>query len=205
MFSHPDADAFMRSYLRKPTDATTRLIFADWLEETGDESNVAWARYIRLKVEADTYSFWSPDRRDVETQAARFAPFIRANLTIPAALFVGYPKSLLQLLPSQNITVKLDEFRVDREVVDLVPESVARENFVLPLAVQRPVLMFATHNPWNKNLLRKLGIVMNKDIVLVGASEGELRESINERYGQPEVQYADYVFYDFFPISQRLA
>ncbi len=57
MFSHPDADAFMRSYLRKPTDATTRLIFADWLEETGDESNVAWARYIRLKVEADTYSF----------------------------------------------------------------------------------------------------------------------------------------------------
>ena len=36
MTSHPDADAFMRAILRDPADVTTRLVFADWLEETGE-------------------------------------------------------------------------------------------------------------------------------------------------------------------------
>jgi type IV pilus assembly protein PilB len=55
MSSHPDADAFVSAILRNPAEVTTRLVFADWLEETGDPSNVAWAQFIRLNVEADRH------------------------------------------------------------------------------------------------------------------------------------------------------
>src|SRR5689334_11583200 len=110
MSSHPTADAFMRGYLPNPSDATARLVFADWLEETGTPWNRAWAYYIRVKAEADQFPPGSAERRDLEAQAAGYARRIRARLTIPAALFVGYPKSLLQLLPGPNITVRLDGF-----------------------------------------------------------------------------------------------
>src|SRR5207248_10469941 len=104
MTSHPDADAFMRGYLRTPTDVTTRLVFADWLEETGRPSNVAWAHFIRAKAAADAHPWGGAARRRHEAEAGKFAPHIRADLAIPAALFVGYPKSLLQLLPAPNLT-----------------------------------------------------------------------------------------------------
>src|SRR5437764_15471902 len=106
MASHPDADAFMRGYLRTPQDVTARLVFADWLQETGRPWNVAWAYYIRAKAEADRHEPGSPGRAELEQQAAEYARRVEARLTIPASLFVGYPKSLLQLLPPQNITVR---------------------------------------------------------------------------------------------------
>ena len=111
MQKHPDADAFMRSYLEHPTDAISRLVFADWLEETGEPHNTAWAHFIRLRIEADRYP--SDKRRAAANSTAKptqYAPHIRASLTIPAQKFVGYPKSLLQLLPAPNITVRLKGF-----------------------------------------------------------------------------------------------
>src|SRR5215211_3313191 len=104
-----DADAFMRKYLERPSDATARLVFADWLEETGEEHNAAWAHFIRLKVEADRYPRNSPTRHEIERHAGQYAVYIRARLAIPAKLFIGYPKSLLELLPATNITVNLAE------------------------------------------------------------------------------------------------
>src|SRR5262245_29872251 len=119
-----EADAFMRKYLARPTDVTARLVFADWLEETCEPHNAAWAYYIRLRAEADHYNFDSRERRELVRQADEYAPKIRANLTIPAALFVGYPKSLLQLLPAPNITVKLADFTIPPATLYYVPESV---------------------------------------------------------------------------------
>src|SRR6266542_6112212 len=112
MQKHPDADAFIRSYLEHPTDATSRLVFADGLEETGEPHNTAWAHFIRRRIEADRHPPDSRERRELDREADSYAPRIRANLTIPAALFVGYPKSLLQLLPAPNITVRLADFAV---------------------------------------------------------------------------------------------
>ena len=40
----PSADAFMRRILADPADPVPRLVFADWLEESGKSSNLAWAR-----------------------------------------------------------------------------------------------------------------------------------------------------------------
>jgi type IV pilus assembly protein PilB len=164
MTSHPDADAFMRGYLRDPADATTRLVFADWLEETGEPSNVAWARFIRAKAEAAGYRFGCSRWAVLEAEAAGQAWQIRANLTIPAALFVGHPKSLLQLLPAPNITVRLADFEIPRAVVELMPESVAREHLVLPLDLQGDLLFVASDDPANCDTIDKLQFILNKSV-----------------------------------------
>lgn len=43
-----ERDAFIRRIAEEPDDDTVRLVFADWLEEHGDEAR---ARFIRLQVE----------------------------------------------------------------------------------------------------------------------------------------------------------
>jgi len=188
MQKHPDADAFMRSYLEHPADAVSRLVFADWLQETGEPHNAAWANFIRLRIEADRYPPDSAARRAGDREADTYAPRIRANLTIPAALFAGYPKSLLQLLPAPNITVRLADFAVPHPVLELVPESVARENLVLPLGAQERTLLLAAVNPHDADLARKLEFILNLDIVLVRAARDDVLDAINRAYGPTETE-----------------
>jgi type IV pilus assembly protein PilB len=182
MSSHPDANAFMRGYLRNPTDLTTRLVFADWLEETGTSSNVAWGHFIRLKAEADRYPFGSVESKSFEKQAKGYASSIEANLTIPASLFVGYPKSLLQLLPARNYIVKLEKYEIPPAARDFIPQSVAMENHVVPLDSQKTVLLVATANLDNIDLVQKLEFILNKEIVAVGAEAMEIRDVIDRTY-----------------------
>ena len=152
-----DANAFMRKYLSQPTDVTARLVFADWLEETAVSHNLAWAYYIRLKAEADRYGVNSRRRRELDRQAEEYVPKIRANLTIPATLFVGYPKSLLQLLPAPNLSVMLANFEVQLPVLELMPESVARDSLVLPLDMQGRTLLVAAAAARDRDLIQRLG------------------------------------------------
>lgn|GEM_PF-5012142 len=197
MTTHITADAFVRKLLERPTDATARLVFADWLEETGDKRNTAWAYYIRLRTEADRYPHNSRERAELEQQAACYTRHIRAELALPAAKFVGYPKSLLQLLPAPNITVRLDGFDPPLAVVEMVPESITRENILLPLDYQPGTLLLAAENPHDADVMQKLQFILNKDIVLVRADLDELLDAINRSYGQTETESVDSVFYEF--------
>ena len=47
------SDGLVRRILADPGDALTRLVFADWLEESGDPDHEAWAVYIRLRARAN--------------------------------------------------------------------------------------------------------------------------------------------------------
>jgi type IV pilus assembly protein PilB len=195
MSSHPDADAFMRKYLEEPTDATARLVFADWLEETGEAHNAAWAQFIRLKAEAGRYTLNSPERPALDRRADQYAPKIRARLTIPAALFVGYPRSLLQLLPPANIVVRLAGFEVPLAVLELMPESVARENLVLPLASQGRAFILAAADPRDADLVQKLEFILNRNIVLVGGEREDLIDAINREFGNhPTESVTEYLY-----------
>ena len=187
----PDADAFVRKYLECPSNATARLVFADWLEETGEAHNRAWAYFIRLRCEADLYPFGSRERRELDRQADEYAEHIRARLAIPAKLFVGYPKSLLQLLPAPNIAVRLAEFAVPREVLELVPESVARENFLFPLDAQERTLLLAAADPRDGDTMQKLEFILNRDVVFVGADRDDVQSAIDREYGQTETEAVD--------------
>ncbi|MCI0705454.1 MAG: TIGR02996 domain-containing protein [Planctomycetia bacterium] len=197
MFSHPDADAFMRKYLEQPTDTTTRLVFADWLEESGQKHNAAWAYYIRLNIEADRYPQRSRERRELHRQAEEYVPKIRAQLTISAKLFTDYPKSFLQLLPAPNITVRLANFEIPLAVLELMPESVARENLVLPLDMQGRTLLVAAADPHDFDTAQKLEFILNREIVLVGAAREDMQEAIDRAFGQNEVESVNEYLYEF--------
>ena len=61
-----DRDALLAAVLAAPDDDLPRLVFADWLEETGHPANAARARFIRLQVAAEA----AADRTDLDRQAA---------------------------------------------------------------------------------------------------------------------------------------
>jgi len=174
MFTHPDATAFMRGYLRNPTDATARLVFADWLEETCEQSNIAWARYIRLKAEADRCPLRSGERTALEREADAQALEIQARLTIPATLLVGYPKSLLQLLPPGNITVRIGNFRPSYQVLQRVGEGTARSIPIIPLDDSAGALIVAHPNPVDARAVTTVQTLLSPSTIVVGGSWDEI-------------------------------
>ena len=192
-----EADAFMRKYLEQPSDATARLVFADWLEEQGEAHNRAWAYYIRLKAETDRYPADSAQRHELDRQAGEYAVHIRARLTVPAKLFVGYPKSLLQLLPAPYITVSLSRFVPPRDVLELLPESVARENQLFPLDSQGRTILLAAADPTNFETLQTLEYILNRDVVLVAAEADDVRRAIDREYGATETEVVESVLWEF--------
>lgn len=181
MHKHPDADAFVLEHLRRPANATTRLAFADWLDETGTPSNAAWARYIRLR-----------ERGELTTSAG-----VRARLALAARVFARDPESVLQLIPAANVAVRLAGFDVPRAVLELVPESVARENLVLPLALDGRALYCAAADPVSYDTAEKLTFILNKDVVLVRAEIAEVQESIGRGYGESETESVTSVLIDY--------
>src|SRR5262245_64336616 len=104
MSSHPDADAFVRAILRDPPDVTTRLVFADWLEETGDPSNVAWAHFIRMMANVDPFELWKHAQFELRRRVADCALKIRETLTLPSPLFIAHAEPLQQFLPLWQFT-----------------------------------------------------------------------------------------------------
>jgi uncharacterized protein (TIGR02996 family) len=61
-----DEDDFLRKLLENPADDTTRLVYADWLDEQGDPVSVAKAKFLRITVrllEPDRNAGWRKARR----------------------------------------------------------------------------------------------------------------------------------------------
>jgi uncharacterized protein (TIGR02996 family) len=59
---HTDDD-FLRKLLADPTDDTTRLVYADWLDEQGDRTAKKKAEFLRLSVRAAEPDNAGPRRR----------------------------------------------------------------------------------------------------------------------------------------------
>ncbi|MBX9625433.1 MAG: TIGR02996 domain-containing protein [Gemmataceae bacterium] len=193
MRSHPDADAFVRAFLRNPKDETSRLVFADWLEDTGEPHNAAWAGYIRAKAAAARYEFGRPEWRTADREAGRFADHVRANLDLPVRFFLGYPASVLRLIPGPNITVRLDNVLWPSEVVGLVPDPLAREHSVVALQTQGPALLVAAADLRRGDLVQMLEFVLDRPVVGVRAGHDEIQAAIDRTHGE----------YEFFDPSVR--
>jgi uncharacterized protein (TIGR02996 family) len=65
-----DEDAFLRAILADPADAAARLVYADWLEERGDERSCAKAEFLRLeaKLKARGRGRREPKKRDIKAR-----------------------------------------------------------------------------------------------------------------------------------------
>ena len=93
--------------------------------------------------------------------------------------------------------VDLATLEIPKAVVELVPESVARENLVMPLGLEGNVMRIAVADPGNYETLQKLQFVLNRDIQPVLAIQEQITEAINRNYGQTETESVDSMLSEF--------
>ncbi len=198
--SDPTADAFIRRILADPADPLPRLVFADWLEETGTSSNLAWARFLRLADELANAPADDPRRPKLADELRRVGSLVRARLTYRAEVLVAYPEAMLQVLPPRCMVVNPQWVTVPAAVVELVPESVARDRKLLPMTLlgDGSVVIGATH-PDDQRLADQLNFILNKPIVLVGVVDSGFDAALDRHYGQLETESVDSVHYLWLP------
>ncbi|HET6572866.1 MAG TPA: TIGR02996 domain-containing protein [Fimbriiglobus sp.] len=178
----PSADAFMRCILADPADPVPRLVFADWLEETGKSSHLAWARFLRLADELANTPDDDPRRPKLADELDRVGSLVRAKLTFRAEVFVAYPDALRQLLPLRNMVLTLRTLSVPPAVLGLVPEVVARNARLLPLVVCGSALAVASSDPLDPWLIRNLEFVLKRDVLALRARESDIRAAVWRNY-----------------------
>lgn len=93
--------------------------------------------------------------------------------------------------------VDLNDVEIPKTIIELVPESVARENVVLPLNLEGNTLKLITSDPTNFDIIQKLTFILNKDVQPVLADHEQIREAINRHYGQTETESMDSMLVEF--------
>ena len=93
--------------------------------------------------------------------------------------------------------VDLAEVQIPKSVIELVPESVARENVVVPLGLENNTLTLVTSDPTNYDTVQKLQFILNKEIKPVLAVQEQIQEAINRNYGQSETESVDSMLVEF--------
>jgi type IV pilus assembly protein PilB len=93
--------------------------------------------------------------------------------------------------------VDLTDVTIPPAVVELVPESVARENVILPFAHENGALKIVMSDPSDYETVTKLQFILNKDIQPVLAPREQIIEAINRHYGQSETESVDSMLAEF--------
>jgi type IV pilus assembly protein PilB len=93
--------------------------------------------------------------------------------------------------------VDLAGLEVPQEVVALLPESVARENTIFPVAESGASLRVATCDPTDLDTQEKLRFILNRDIELALAPREQIVEAINRHYGMSDGESADSMLQEF--------
>ena len=93
--------------------------------------------------------------------------------------------------------VRLEEYEIPPQVLEMVPESVCRENTVLPVAGGGGTLRVAVSDPEDYNVIDKLRFIVNQEIELVLASRESILQAINKNYAGGETQSVDSMLQEF--------
>jgi hypothetical protein len=86
---------------------------------------------------------------------------------------------------------------VPRNLTELVPEAVARENLVYPLRLEGETFIFAAARPDDIGLADKLSFILNKKVHLLPAASDVLLGAINQRYGPPKTESVNSMLREF--------
>jgi type IV pilus assembly protein PilB len=93
--------------------------------------------------------------------------------------------------------IDLTNLEVPPEVVLLLPESVARENSVFPVAESGAAIRVAVSDPTDLDTQEKLRFILNRNIELALAPREQIVEAINRHYGVRDGESADSMLQDF--------
>ena len=93
--------------------------------------------------------------------------------------------------------VNLDKVTIADSVIELMPESVARENMVLPLEEMDGRLRVVMSEPTDVEMMEKLRFILNRDVLPALAARSAIAQAINDVYGQVEGESADSILQEF--------
>ncbi|QDS93397.1 Type II/IV secretion system protein [Roseimaritima multifibrata] len=93
--------------------------------------------------------------------------------------------------------VDLRERKIPEHIIELIPESVARENMVLPFDEEDGTLRVLLADPFDLETTEKLRFILNKKIETAMAPVQSIQEAINQYYGQVEGESADSMLQEF--------
>jgi len=95
--------------------------------------------------------------------------------------------------------VDLSEISIPESVIELVPESVARENVILPMAADEDEnsLQVIISDPRDMETIDKLRFILNRNVQIALAPRENILEAINRYYGQIEGESADSMLQEF--------
>jgi hypothetical protein len=91
-------------------------------------------------------------------------------------------------------------FSIPLDVVEWIPESVARENLILPVKSfgQPPRgLAVVAAQPADVDLLQKLEFILNRVVHLLPARRERIEAEINHYYGMYSTESVDCILYEF--------
>ncbi len=93
--------------------------------------------------------------------------------------------------------IDLSEVTIPEHIIELVPESVARENAILPLMESENGLKVIVSDPYDFDTVEKLQFILNRKIEIALAPREKILEAINKYYSQIEGESADSVLQEF--------
>ena len=93
--------------------------------------------------------------------------------------------------------IRLADVTLPRSLVELMPESVARQNTVLPLAEQDGALLVAISDPNDVELIEKLRFIFNRPINCAFAPRDSIIQAIDRHYGPTVEESADSILQEF--------
>ncbi len=93
--------------------------------------------------------------------------------------------------------VDLHEIKIPESVIELVPESVARENAILPMQEEDDTLTVIVSDPEDIPTIDKLRFILNRRVEIALAPRESILEAINVYYGQIEGESADSMLQEF--------
>ncbi len=125
------------------------------------------------------------------------------KISLPEAIFArGYideidvTKSLAEYHRMEF--VDLNEVEIPESVIELMPETVARENAVIPMAeTGTGGLKVLMSDPNDVDTIENLRFILNRDVSVAIAPKSMIILAINNSYGQMEGESADSILQEF--------
>jgi type IV pilus assembly protein PilB len=151
----------------------------DWLERFVDDGTIGESQLEEARSMAASLGI------TVEDALVRLSYINGADLGRAQAEEFGYDY------------VELDGLQIPNSVIEMVTESMARENIVIPTSVEGDSVVIAMHNPNNIDVLDKLRFVLNREIRVVMAPLESIQSAINRHYGQSETESVDSMISEF--------